>query len=309
MISRATAVGMLFVSISGNAGKNGVGCTLDFPCPLQDVLCVGAMDTLATNYFNRWPESGNGPIQIRQMDGTKVVTAGVDLMAPGRFGGSQGTHQWFPSSSLANYASSEWTGTSFAAPLVAGGAGLLRHAWSLHGAKMSARELMVNMLLMGDGYQQLENDEPWKARYINTLSRLTGAGSIKLRGPTSKSLSAPWGWGYRSFVIHQGELVQYTVGDSGPEDERTTEWKWALAFFDPTLESTSHLNIWVEDVCSQTPFIVQSDTSGSLRKRITLREDLVKKRCLVMNVLGMKVPDQGVSVVSADAYHSTPEYW
>ena len=80
-----------------------------------------------------------------------------------------------------------------------------------------------------------------------------------------------------------------------------------VSIFNDSLMSTSDVSIWVEDTCTHE--VLFPNSYSDQRKKLTLRLDEVRGRCLQMNIYGENVREDGVEVVSTDAYHSSDKWW
>jgi len=237
----------------------------------------------------------HGPVTITLRSGTNVTTPGIEMSAPGpvRLLYGMGTN---------DYVAATISGCSFATPVVTGSAALLRNAFNDIGwSGNNARALMVNMMVMGDASDGTANG------MLNAqVSNLSGYGRLRMHWPSATNLTNPWGWGWRDFVIRQGEEVRWNVWTSGPESSSITGWKWAFLWFEDHLASTSDIIIDVLDTCPAGggEVVVSADDSFSLRKRIRLTQSSIGGRCLVMRARALQTPTAGTRVWSADYFHS-----
>jgi hypothetical protein len=185
---------------------------------------------------------------------------------------------------------------------VTAAAGALRNAFSSIGwTTTSAPALMVNMLLMGDAWDANSGNDR-----RTRLSDLSGGGRIHMHWPSSTDLTAPWGWGWRSFVIHQGQTISWNVGSSAPESPLIQQWKWAALWFESDLQNVADIDFEVYDTCPPGggEILVASDSSRDLRARFMLLQPEIANRCLQMRAYGYLVPSGGRVVWSADYFHS-----
>lgn len=307
-IKNATDAGVLVVTAAGNAGHTGgSACTLAYPALRTETIAVAniaSVDTTAYGSLDLDDSSSRGGVPITTRGGHGTTTAGVDISAPGwhtlTFSGEPNT-----------YFTGTWSGTSMASPVVAGNAALLKDAlkgigWS--SAADDPRALAVNLLLSGDSWDEISGSEP-----TSGVSATSGFGRARMHWPSSSSIEGPWGWGWRSFNIHQGETVTWTVESAGPESASVTEWKWAFLWFEDNLGSTSDIVIRVYDTCPAgggAPVLVAGDYSYGLRKRVRLTSSQIGGKCLEMRATAYLTPSGGTWVYSADYYHggSTAEH-
>lgn len=312
-IKAANDAGMMFAACAGNGGGGtclGSGCNLWFPGWRPDSFSVNglAVEGVAPNYTPRDYTSspiGNtstgaciasqGGMAAQTLAGTPFSASGVAMTAPGQWNNSAEFSLTYHSSS-----STGVLGCSFATPSVAGNAGLLRQMFNSIGWSGSdARGLFVNMLLQGDNWA-----DPGSGDLPAGISSQGGYGRLRMHYPSNDSLVAPWGWGWQSFVIQQGQTVEWTVWDSGPESQSVTHWKWAFAWFDDNLNSSSDIVIEVRDVCAPGgPVMVRSDYSYDYRKGIRLWAPSIGGKCLVMRATAFLTPAGGTRVYTADYFH------
>jgi Subtilase family len=316
-IRAAADAGMPFVACAGNGTPAppsciGGNCNLWYPGIRPEALSVNGMVVESTTSpFPTRPYmssplgmtvgggciSSQGGMTIQTRGGTVSVAAGVALSAPGVWnnlaefpGGYHGSNP------------SGVTGCSFATPAVAASTGLLRQAINAIGWDASdARLLFVNMLLQGDNWANPSTED-----MPSGISSQSGYGRLRTHYPSNDSLTAPWGWGYWSFVIQQGQTVEWQVWDAGPENPSITQWKWAFTWFDPDLNATSDIVIEVRNGCPApgNPIVIREDYSFDSRKGLRLWGSSISGRCLVMRAHAYETPSGGTRVYTADYFHS-----
>ena len=303
----ALDAGVLTVAAAGNGGHSG-SCNVGFPAFRTETLGVGALETgvgLETTPYSSINIAGFsalGGLAVRLHTGGLVTTPGIDLVAPGVLHFVSEEPYWVaPQPNYIEPPAYPLPGTSIAAPVVTGAvAGLLDAFHDIGWTTTNKKALLVNMLLMTDHWDAITNSYRTVA-----LSNLSGAGRLRMHYPSSDDLVAPWGWGWRSFTINQGETVAWTVGDSGPESASITQWKWAALWIEPNLDSVADIDFKVVDTCpvGGGEVVVASDTSRSLRARFDLFQPQISGRCLEMRAYGYSVPTGGRVVYSADYFH------
>jgi subtilisin family serine protease len=152
--------GALPVKSAGNGGHDA-GCTMTYPAWRPEVLSVGGLDSATGETVindlgllnDGYASTSRGGTTLHQV-GTSGDQAfsGIDLVAPAcvekpfspYFDG--GAEPW-------GYHSSAPCGTSIAAPVVSASAALLRDAFHALGwvnTAVDARQLLTNMILLGD---------------------------------------------------------------------------------------------------------------------------------------------------------------
>jgi hypothetical protein len=310
-IDAAWDAGMLFVKSSGNAHDEEPSmCNVTLPGEHPRVLTVGGLDDPSWSnppdprYWVRRSElsesSSRGRVAHTLQGGAHTFVDLVGLVAPGQI------VSFFSDTSTRGYATySVRTGTSYAAPGVAGVAVLLRHYLNANypsfGANTTGR-LLANLLVMGDGY----TGGHYSTSHLTSISANSGFGRLRAHFPSSNNLTAPWGWGSHSFMLYHGQTVAFDVGGPGPESSLISNWKWAVVMDWPYgYVETPNIDIRVVNTC-QPPVTYDEvgDMTEVFRHRIRLYSSQIAGRCLQMRVTGVNVPSQGVRIYMADYYHS-----
>ncbi|MEM9463387.1 MAG: S8 family serine peptidase [Myxococcota bacterium] len=298
-LRNANNAGILVVAAAGNAGHPGT-CTLGYPALRNEVLAVGSLSTDTNIDYDAATllnSSSQGPIATEMHNGLVRDTAGVDLTAPGCY---TRHFTWGPN----GYNAGAPCGTSMASPIVAGTAANMRDMFDAIGwvgPATDAKALMVNMLLLGDKW-----DYSTGADRSTGISDTSGFGRMKVHFPTSASLSGPWGWGWRSEVLQQGETKTWTVGSAAAESALVTQFKWAVTWFDNDLDESSDVVIRVYNTCPAgggAPQYVSGDSGYNLRKSVRLSQSQISGRCLEMRATAYQAPAGGVRIYSADYWH------
>jgi hypothetical protein len=301
-------------------------CNVTYPAERTEVLSVGALDTSGstmTSYSSveLLPFSSNGSMSYYFADGNPAQQSIVDMVAPGVIGLVMGG---FPNQYTEPAPGPAVGGTSFSAPQVAAAAALFKEAWLQEtGVGVHGGNLLANVLLFADGDIGPSND-----RYR------MGFGRLRAHLPWSGDLVAPWGWGWRSVALSNGDEVQFTVGADGPEPVGVTQHKWVITWFEPNLGAIADIDVELIDTCpseNQCPslygrckaagncrcpsgsngdpeYLVKASLVSAVRKRISttdLQDNWGNRRCLEMRIEGTDIPAGQTRVVySADYYHS-----
>jgi hypothetical protein len=106
-IRQLRAAGKIIVASAGNAGGTTFGDGPLFPASMPEVIAVGAYDSTTTPY-ERWPLSCHGDVYAPGVD---ILSSHVKWHGPIDWTEKPGTHDFL--------GWARWSGTSFAAPLVA----------------------------------------------------------------------------------------------------------------------------------------------------------------------------------------------
>ncbi len=217
--------GIFFVHAAGNEGHSGSTGTVWPPSPAAGTFSVGGYDHTASNLNTGsiWGNSSRG--------GGVDDNAIIDLTAAG--GRSAGLVEYNDS-----YAGSGHTGTSFAAPVVAGAAANLKHHLiDRYGAAVANDVGLIHafMLLMGDG--QLESGAKGYGAPVDTL---WGAGRIRMRMFNAAGMDAPWRVDWRAWTVADGEtwtapLNPDTAGANQDIPLAVDLFKAAVWWYEPNL--------------------------------------------------------------------------
>jgi len=304
ILRNALLAGALPIASTGNTGNDGSTCKIRHPAWRPHVLSVGALGsssqtTSNVNSLGAWYENGTwgtarGGAKLRIGGGpTDRVFSGVDLVAPGCL------TSFFNNDSNGYYSGADLhCGTSLASPAVAGTAALVRDAFNSLGwtGINSARWLMVNLLVMGDGWESVSGQKPRQG-----VGLISGAGRLKAHWPGGANLSAPFGWGTGYKTIKQGEVLSWPVGSTDPESSLVTGWKGVITWFDSDLAQSSDLLMRVVDTCGGLTDVW--DSSYDFRKRLRLTQSDISNRCLEVQVHAYRTPTNGVQFWFADYFH------
>jgi Subtilase family len=295
-LKTARSLGVLVTACAGNSGADA--CTTWYPAVRTDTVAVNGLDTSDSDVeyakLGILPDASRGGMPIRLFSGWTGESRTVDLSAPGTLR-LYAAHQ-----GKSGYEQSGASGCSVATPVVSAAAGAMKGAFRAMGLPTDSAELlMVNMLLMGDGW----DPDIGKQRRTG-LSELSGAGRIRMHW--YDELIQPAGWGAHSFRIYDGETHAFSVGSAGPESPSIQQWKWAGLWFEDDLQQVADIDFFVYDTCPPGggEVVIAKDVGFGLRTRFTLLGPEIRNRCLEMRVVGTAVPSEGRQVWLADYFHS-----
>lgn len=298
-IRAATDAGVVVVKSAGNLGQSDPNCGLTYPAWRPEVISVGGLFTQGTTgtlaSVPLADSSSRGGVGVRYAGmGTDDTASGIGVVAP------QNVECFLDATAASGWnCISTRSGTSFAAPAVAGLATMFAHSLSAAGSIANARDVIANVLLMGDLGPTFG------------LTHTHGFGRVRAFAPNSTVLAAPWGWGTHRLTGGVGTTV-FTVWDAGPESPSVREWRWVAASFENDLRNlqTDYI-IRVVDACPPGGgrVTVMSDQSFDPRKRIELSQASICPpgrptcRCLEMEVVVFQAPASGVRIHMADYFH------
>jgi len=284
---------VLLVAAIGNGGRSMARCFAYYPAMNRNTLAVAGLNTTSTANYDTsliWPDSSRGGMSVLTTSSGQQTFAIADLSAPAIW-----TYQYTPG--VHDFANTAFAGTSFAAPAVAAAAGLLRESFSAIGWDLSdARTLLVNMILLGDGFQDW-----YGGRLPYGMDVQSGAGRLHAHAPIVGDMVSPWGWGWHVARLGPGEMLRFPVWDSGPEDVNVQQWKSAMTWVEPSTSGSGTtipvadivLEVW--DTCAPGGEVsVSSDYSFDIRKRLSLSHTQIvlptRSRCLEGRVRVFDIP-------------------
>lgn len=230
----ATDAGLLLVVSAGNDADDlpAGTCSVSSIGAIPDTLTVGAtndvtnltsMDTVGLADY-----SGRGTVTVTLDGGRSVSTRMVDLIVTGDV-------DLIAGSGTSGTASN--TGTSFAAPQVAGTAGLLKD-WidtrgSFGGMEDDPYALRTLLSVMGDGSA---NTGGGGSGNVVSLSDHSGFGHLRFIDLDAEIGSG--GWGLQRRFVTEGQVIDWSVWDSAPESSAVNGWKF-VALWDWNLYGES----------------------------------------------------------------------
>ena len=304
VIRTVTMGGTLVVAAAGNENTSDgscepyPGCRICYPALRPEVVAVGNVDAVpGANYDEaELAETSSrglarvgiaGGFGATFEDGVEVPL--VSIATPGNICGYFSTDDGYDDDGM--------SGTSFAAPVVSGAAGLIREEQGE--AVRDARMLKSHLLAMGDG---TDAEEAAPGVLVGT-SHAWGTGRAKFH-PFAK-MKSPKGMAHRSFRIREGEQHAFSAADTAGEsfEENTTQWKMGMYVDSPSIDAIPYLLITYWNVCNQ-PRIVAADLNPGLERHAIVEDPAIEATCLEVRVYGYSVPEGGVEVFVTDYYHS-----
>jgi len=312
-IRNSTEAGMLHVAAVGNypwwnpntgvllqADPGSAGaCNVGYPAQNRDTLAVGGVGDVDTPTYDT---VGVGSISRRggkavKINGATVADAYslVDLVAPYNIA------LYYTDDGYDTYNRS---GTSYAAPAVAGAAGIMRTAFrSLGYTGINARLLHATMMVMGDGFA---GDLGVKTNA--DFDERSGAGRVHMHYPAAPSMVSPSALTLRTFNISQGGTVSFNVANGAQLP--AVDWKLAMTWIDNDETNASDITVRAWATCQNgvplNPQVdIGADWSYDVRKRIRVSSASTSGRCVRYEVTAWHIPSLGTrSVTIAEYYHS-----
>lgn len=296
--------GTNIIVANGNNGNPG-SCNLEFPAYRPEVVGVGALDSSgSTTSYTSLPfatYSSAGGMTIRYSSGSSQTMSGVGLVAPGDYV-LRPNVVGPPAGYVATW-SLQTSGTSFATPVVTGGAALFIDAARRSGITPDARSVLANLLLMGDRWTGSGSGV-----LVRGVHNSTGMGRFVQRAPGYAPFagSGVWGWGGANLMLSTG-TNQRTVGSTGPETG-VASWRWVTtAFADDLNDVPVDYLIRAVDTCRDPGMVIDTDASFDLRKRISLNASQICPagggcRCIRMDIVVLSSPAGGANIVTTDFY-------
>lgn len=289
-IESAADAGVIVVGISGNSPANPSNgyCSVTWPGIRSSVMSVNG---LASQYEGTpyedldqvtWTSTGSSSIQVTG-GGTRVLPH-VDIEAPGAI-------NWYFSTGDDNYGNNSYWGTSYAAPIISGIAGLTREwmkdlGWTT--AAANSRLLMTNLLVMGDGHAGVLGFPEYE--FDDEVSRWTGYGRIRAHLPVGSSIGSGMGWATGYHWLSTG-TVRYHAITGNPQSSNVEGVKVAVAWYDSDFQGVGDLKVQIVDMCpvgGGEEVIATAEVSQTMRKRIQLtQDDDIHGRCLYLRMEGL----------------------
>jgi hypothetical protein len=296
-IRNATNAGVLLTVAAGNDGASS--CKVAWPSTSRDVLTVGGLNTASYTYnydtTNIWTSSSRGGMDLK-VNGLNHAGAAavVDIVAPAKYTLLYRSILHDPD--FAWYASETDSGTSFAAPSVAGSIAMMMNSiYGLGINGMDARTMLAYTIMMGDGW-----DADSGVVTGSGMSSLSGAGRLKAHYMGS-GLTAPSGFGCHEWTISNGHTITYNVGGFGAESSSITTWKAALVWDEPDPTNVGDIVFRVKNTCPDS--LVRVDASYDVRKRLRLSQSEIGGKCLKYEVEAFNIPSDRTFAV-CDYYQS-----
>jgi len=225
--------------------------------------------------------TGTGQTSIQVTGGATRNLPLVDIMAPGAI-------NWYFTTGTNNYANDSSWGTSVAAPIISGIAGLTREwmndiGWGWVAA--NARLVLTNLMVMGDGYAGLLGSPG--GEYRQTVSKWSGHGRMRahMRHPDSLGPGTGWRTGYH-WLSTGG--VHYYRFPNNPQSTDINGVKAAVAWYDADFQGVGDLKVEIVDRCPPgggEDLVKPAVSSQTMRKRVQLWEDgNIHNRCLYLRI-------------------------
>lgn len=317
MIKTVTDAGMLVVISAGNDNNepglkypDDVNCNVSYPGQRPEAITVGGIGAVPGepdpyqfepigNYSGRGFVTtfvGGSHFAVDEMSVVSITAPGVVEL----YFAEQDEY----SDTSASFAG--WVapvdGTSFAAPVISGGAGLLREL--MGPVTHDARMLKALVLVMGDGTGA-------RSAYGGReqgVSEVYGTG--KFRAHNLQLLPQPAGYLLTQYHLEEGWVASQPIPPSGgPLPSGVSQIKWAAYIDQSDLGQVPFLFFSLVDTCLGYGLLAY-DWYFGLEKYISLEVASISGICPELRVYGYSVPAGGVQVYNAAYYHggSTSEH-
>jgi len=286
-LENAANEGVILVGISGNRkakAENGY-CSVSWPATRSSVLSVNGLGSKfeGTPYqdLERVTWTSTGDVSIQVSGGATRSIPLVDIVAPAAI-------NWYFTTGTDNYANDSVWGTSFAAPILSGIAGLTREwmddiGWST--AAANPRLLLTNLMVMGDGYAGVLGSPSGEYRW--TVSEWSGYGRIRAHLPVASSIGRGAGWSTGYNWLSTGG-VRYHPLPGNPQSTNIEGIKAAVAWYDSDFQGVGDLKVQIVDLCPSgggEEVIRTASSSQTMRKRIQVWEnENIHDRCLYLRI-------------------------
>jgi hypothetical protein len=300
--------------------------------------------TFSTTCNQTWPSNRstafgtNGLATVYESDGTTenptpALQPGawstsewpVDVYDPGTGGYYASTSQMLGSSAIGvtgltyywnspssyGYSSSNWVGSSFSAPAVAGGAALLSNAfYSWNGVVRTNWWLKSDLMMLSDGYAFVAYTGSQNDRYEAGVSQYSGTGRLKMHYPEDGSFSGgSWDWSWTKHTLNPGDVFTKKVTADFAQLRAAFFWQETdethIADIDVYLDG---LEANGATVCS-TAFAGQSDESISNAIHVTASEVPTCATYVQIRIVAYGIPSgQTRTIYESDLWDHSPGF-
>lgn len=310
-IRAAENAGMLVIVASGNNGEEVSGCSVSSHATIPDTVAVGATDDVTTlaglETVGVWSKSSRGTFTAVLDGGSEVSARIIDLVVNGKI------HLWADGADT--YGSTGSTGTSYAAPQVAGAAVMLK-TWldnyfleDDYGSVPYA--LRAFLSVMGDGAAGASGG----GQNSYTVDTTTGFGHLRFVDLEQEVGSlGTWGFGGGSpLVLTEGEMRQWPVGNTSAESSSIKGWKFAALIDYDYYDGGPDIRFELVDRCPAGggEQVVKTAREAPLKARMRMSsademEEKYHGRCLWIRATAEHLPNATVTIWAADYYYSNP---
>jgi Subtilase family len=301
----AHEAGMLIVVSAGNTHPSG--CSITKWAQAPSVFTVGAVSDPIDNGYptaDIWIDPGNGTASawggmgagVRNTSGTYTwrsgVLSAVDAVTPVRFNHAATIGGTFGGAS----------GTSIAAPQVAGSALLIKDAFLTNGGTYLNEPgvLFLTLLSMTD---RANSQTTYRTGGFNNG---WGGGRFQLRyfwSGADHPLSGAWGHDLWETTIYQGQTLDFPIRGTGAEPADLQQFKVYAMFFEDGWQQVADIDIQVRDQnCGPTSNLLGEDSSYDVKSMVRLNGTAAAGRALCVRVMGYAVPPEGRRVVLASYF-------
>jgi hypothetical protein len=301
----ATDAGVLMVNSAGNNQiANEDVCNINFQSTFPDSLAVGGLwlaDGILGNTSTTpiYPNSSRGTFSSTNHKGQTTWPFIVDLIAPAQA-------RFIPSSGTAGseaYDATTYVGTSISAPIVAGSAAILKDWARMRGGLPGGLTedpyaIRVLLSLMGDGR---DSSSQW-------LNYTSGFGALRFINFDTEVGSGAWGVQRR--VMVPGQVVDWSIGTTGPESTAVKGWKFAALIDRNRYGGTPYVNFSLVDKCpaggGETTLFTWKSTGHKSRFRMasSILGSRFHNRCMWMRAALPSDAGENVELYTADYFYT-----
>ncbi|MEM8609619.1 MAG: S8 family serine peptidase [Myxococcota bacterium] len=290
-------LGMLVVKAASNEHDedNPGACTVTYPgyrpeaVAIGNVLTTGSIDydaaLIARESSRGMMDVGMGGSWGPYFSGASIPA--VSMAAPGVIS------LYFSDFGL--FGTTEIEGTSFAAPVITGAAGLLRESLGL--ASSSAHRLKAVVLAMGDGTDVPLVGPGWEGGVPDTW------GTGKIKAHRLDTLPGPSQYLIVQDHLDEAEEIRRAF-PAGPLPVGVAQWKWVAHVYHPSLDEVPWVAAEARDACNGDVVVAGDYQFGPVKYLSLSAPRLPPASCLETRLYGISVAPGGVEVHSV-AYYSS----